>query len=467
MLLMLNDMPVMHIDIDKGDYEVFEPDKLPYQLSGRFRDMPVITGENPKYEATQYAIALAHNNEKVTDWLASRVLPLTRKNAKKIYQLFGYEQLQDSYSKARIAITCRAASLQDNYWIKLENDPISWDGVNLRHCSLNEVVAQVSLHGSSLTLNGAGGEIKTPELNGQGAYAKAWIREKDGLYLHKVSADDNDIESHLEVCVSNILDKCNVAHVRYMDGENNGKYTCKCRCMTTDQISILPGMDLISWANVTGQNPDTIIMKTDADSIYKMWIVDYLISNRDRHGQNWGYLYEAGSMEILGCHPLFDHNNAFDPDLMVNKDAEYLFNKNITMKQAAEIAMAHTDFHFTDTITKDDFMTVDQYNSFMDRADELKIEIDRDNIEDHIVNKAKELCHVKAPEISFRNTSIEEQLASVGLTAANALSEYIAQNPEHKHAIINAVLTEKPELYRELDTVRHHSEQTISFSELV
>lgn len=39
----------------------------------------------------------------------------------------------------------------------------------------------------------------------------------------------------------------------------------------------------------------------------EMWIVDFLISNRDRHGQNWGFYYDTETMEILGCRPLFDH----------------------------------------------------------------------------------------------------------------------------------------------------------------
>ena len=111
MYLMLKNQPVMQLDIDEGIYELIEADRLPYQLYGRFRDVPEITGENPKYEARQFAIALAKNNEQLISWLASRVLPLTRKNAKKIYQLFGYEQLQDDPSKARIAVTCRAVSL--------------------------------------------------------------------------------------------------------------------------------------------------------------------------------------------------------------------------------------------------------------------------------------------------------------------------------------------------------------------
>ena len=371
MYLMCKDTPVIKINTNEGEYEILTPELIPYQLRGKFREMP---SELPKtkYELNQYLIAGQKNYEAIISYAASRVLPLTRENAKKIYQLFGYEQLQDEYSKAKIAFLCKSVSLQDNYWFKTQNEDIKWEDVNLRTNHLSEIVAQVALHGTSLSLTG---DVCTPELNGQGAYAKAWKREHGDLWLHKTGAGQTDTESKIEVMTSKLLDKCNVNHIRYFDGLSNNRYTCKCKCMTTDNTSMLPGMDLIAYCNVNGINPDSEIMRIDSDSIYKMWIVDYLISNRDRHGMNWGYFYDANTMEIKGCHPLYDHNNAFDESLMQNPDNDYLFDRRMTMRQAAHKAMQKTDFHFTDTINRDDFMTDAQYHSFMERANELNIPI--------------------------------------------------------------------------------------------
>ena len=460
MLLMNKDVPVMQIDVNEGIYESFRPELLPFQLRNRFRDMPAITGEDPKREAAQYARALLVNGQQFTDWLASRVLPLTRKNAKKIYQLFGYEQLQDAPSKARIATICRAVSLQDDFWIKLEDDKATWDDVNLRKAHLSEIVAQVSLHGSSLTLDGKGDEIKTPELNGQGAYAKAWIREPDGLYLHKRGGNEDNIESHIEVCVSNILDKCNVEHVRYLDGMSNGRYTCKCRCMTTESLSMLPGMDFIGYMNVLGANANGELFKVDRESIYKMFIVDYLVSNRDRHGMNWGMFYDSNNMKVIGCHPLYDHNNAFDEELMQDKDAEYLFDKNMTMKGAAITAMKHVDFHFTDSITKEDFMNVDQYNSFKDRAEDLGIEIDKGNDLDRLLSTLEEACRnymaIKEAQVALPE-SLDDQIHSIKeqSKARNGAFETIRklyeEHPSHRKQMTARVMNVVPEIYPTLE----------------
>lgn len=369
--LMCKDIPVLYFDVDNGIYEFHNENLLPYQLKGRLHIIPEITDGLSRHDITQLAILMNKNTNAIEHYFAQRVLPLTRENAKKLYSLFGFEQLQDDHSKAYIALSCRSVSLQDNYWVRSDTGNEKWKDVNIRINSLNEVVTQVALYGKSLTLRG--GDLHTPELNGQGLYAKAWKYNQDGLCLYKLGADKRDIESRIEVMVSKLLDKTNVQHVQYAGEIKDGRYACYCRCMTTEDKSILPAIDYYSYCTANNINYDESIMKIDEDSIYKMWIVDYLISNRDRHGMNWGFFYDSNTMQILGCHPLFDHNNAFDEELMKDKDAPYLFNQKMTMREAAQFAIKHTDFRFTDNIVKSDFMTTEQYESFMSRTEDLSL----------------------------------------------------------------------------------------------
>ena len=373
--LMMKNKLVMEINLDEAMYNVVDENLLPFTMQEKIPRIPDFSEVHSKYDDTQRQIAIRKNYNALLSFLSSRVLPITRENAKKVYSLFGFEQLQDDLSKARIAIVCRALSLQDNYWMKISTDSAKWEDVCLRNVSLSEAVAQVSLHGSSLTLTNKKEEaLRTPELTGQGAYAKAWVREPDGLYLYKKGANGN-AEARIEVMVSNLLDNCNVNHLKYEAGESNGEYVCKCKCMTDDTISILPGMDFDTWCNVRGVDSRVEALKIDPEAIYKMWIVDYLISNRDRHGLNWGFFYNCDTHEILGCHPLYDHNNSFDIPLMQNKDAEYLYDNTMTMKQAAMKAMENVDFHFYREFTREDFITERQYLSFMDRANDLGIKV--------------------------------------------------------------------------------------------
>lgn len=104
-----------------------------------------------------------------------------------------------------------------------------------------------------------------------------------------------------------------------------------------------------------------------------MCVADYLISNSDRHSRNWGFLYDTATTQILGLHPLFDHNNAFDTALINDPDAAYIVMSNVTMRQAARHAVQKINVRYNRPFKREDFMTQRQYDSFMNRLKELNI----------------------------------------------------------------------------------------------
>ncbi len=69
--------------------------------------------------------------------------------------------------------------------------------------------------------------------------------------------------------------------------KNEDQYVCMCPCMTTEREAVLTGMEFVSYCNVNDIDADARMMEIDGESIYKMWIVDFLISNRDRQYQSF------------------------------------------------------------------------------------------------------------------------------------------------------------------------------------
>jgi hypothetical protein len=150
-------------------------------------------------------------------------------------------------------------------------------------------------------------------------------------------------------------------------------FVSECPAMSDDSLSIVAGDDFIGYCNRQDKDVEKEIIKLDADSYYKMLIVDYLIANRDRHSQNWGFYYDSATTELKGMHPLFDHNNSFDTQCMQDESYPSHFGDK-TLKENAMFAIKHCDFHFTGDITKDLFVTERQYDCFMHRAEQLGIE---------------------------------------------------------------------------------------------
>ena len=416
-MLMCGNTEVLEFNFSTGIYRVKCERLLPFSLKGKI--VTTVRPTTPDMKLfDKYNSDIRANYNALVNWLASRTLLLSRYNAKKIYNAIGFHQEDTPENKARISITCRSVSILDNYWLRLEGDDSTWQSINVRHNSLNETVAQVALHGSSISIQGS---LTTPELTTDGVYPKAWRRYPDGsLWLHKAD-QTTEGKSMIEVMCSNLLDKMNVQHCHYEIGIDGGKQVCKCKALTDDKHSIVPALNYLRYCKANNIDFIKSIMAIDRDAIYKMCIVDYLIANNDRHSRNWGFLYKPNTMELIGCHPLFDHNNSFDPKWLTNRDAEYRFNGR-SMRETAKSAIEEVDFHFTSDIVRDDFLIDEQYEEFMWRANDLGIKV-KHTYDDEILsllNKYNIPLHIKEvkgllPKVDLSYSELEEILKNIYL----------------------------------------------------
>ncbi len=364
MLLMLKDLIVLEISMERKACIVYQEDLLPFALKGRVYSIDMNNCES-KEDYASFMTAFMDIYSAVIYFISTRVLPLSRANADKIYNLLTSNRIQTPENKARISMMCHSVSLSDNYWVKYHNDSVTWSSICIRHNSLNDIFTMVALRGSSLSLEG---NLCTPEVSTEGAYAKGWKREGSSLWLYK----KGEKKAKIEVIVSNLLDHTNVSHVHYEDAEDDGEYCCKCPCMTTDQLSIIDADTIQCYKERQGINFFDYVTENFADDLYKMWIVDYLIANYDRHYHNWGFIYDADTTEILGLHPLFDHNGAFDKGTLKRPDVLYRGNENMTMREAALYAWKRTSFTYKRDFNRDDFLEEEHYEEFMRRLNELE-----------------------------------------------------------------------------------------------
>lgn len=355
MYLMLNDTAVMRFDFEKNIYEVLNAQLLPFRLREAVCTMP----ERTFASLDSYLKASEKNREILRYFFAHRVLTLSRRNAKKIYDALREEQDQTDINRSNIALKYHAASILDNYWTKEEAETVQFQDISIRENPLNEVLTIAALQGASVSLEGS---VCSPEIATDGTAAKGWKRENDRLWLYKKGG-----RQKMEVIVSNLLDNMNIRHVPYEDASDAGSYCAKCPCMSDAGQNVVPAVDVLAYCARTRRK------LPDDEGYYKMWIADYLISNSDRHGRNWGYYFDAVTGRLLGTHPLFDHDHAFDESVMENPNIPYRAAYQYTMKQAAHIARKKVDIYYKRDFEREDFQTDRQYDSFMERVRELDI----------------------------------------------------------------------------------------------
>ncbi len=375
--LKLEDINVLKFDFSKNYYEIFYPELLPFTLRDRLKDTRDVSDVNVWFD----------NKELMASFFTNRSISVRRENAKYIMNQLGIKQGNDFESRFKAMVECKALSAADSYWIT-ENEKDKWNEVNLFSSPLNESLQQIGLFGSSIKIKG---KIQTPELTGQGAYAKAWYCENGKLHLYKANSSGGN-ECEREVLASNILDCFNVPHVKYELTQKEGLTVCKCENMNLKNTSLVDSVEADIWANRNGLNLTDLAKKIDSELFYKTIVVDYLISNSDRHGGNWGFYMNNQNGKLIAMHPLFDHNNAFDKNFMQSEDGgicQLLPGKS--QKEAALYAIKRCDFRCIKSVEKSMFFDELMYESFMSRAVELGLyQKQKISFRDKIFSRKKE-----------------------------------------------------------------------------
>ena len=109
--LMLEDNPVIDFDFDEMITHIWNKDLLPFSLRGCIK-------EPDKENLKEYYKTSSFNISMIREYASSRVLSLSRDNAKQIYTTFGLSQDNSIENRVSICLKCKGVSVNDSYWFK-------------------------------------------------------------------------------------------------------------------------------------------------------------------------------------------------------------------------------------------------------------------------------------------------------------------------------------------------------------
>ncbi len=305
-------------------------------------------------------------------WCASRILTLDRKYAKEILNNIGAIQAYTDIERAAIAISYRALSLMDVYWVRAKGDTKTFEEIRLYNHSLSRAFVDVSLRGKNLTAANAelitsqdeAGDVGTP-----GVAPKAWIRENGEFYLLK-DGDQRDVSA--ELLASKIVGCFDVEHVSYSETCFSDVRVSKCRIITSEQISIVSSEFIEIYCMNNDKDKMEFILKKDAYSYYMMNIIDYLIGNTDRHWGNWGFSVDNATNKIIKIHPLMDFNKAFLSYETVDGALCQTTETQMSQRQAAIEAVQKVGLNQISEIDRSWFDDAAKADMFFERLNILK-----------------------------------------------------------------------------------------------
>jgi hypothetical protein len=300
--LMHKGIRVLYFDLDDYVIQVIDNSRLPFAIRNGF-----------KQDGTQGGTI--RDFELFKSYLSSRMLSLSRDNAKMIYATFGISQRNSIDDRVDICLRCHGVSIQDSYWLAFEVGE-KWEDYNIRTNSLHDIV-DIALYGTYPTV---AVKPSSPELTTHGLFRKAWVGECDGLYLLKSDKTDNYINTSMEVLASKVLECFNVDFVKYegfyQEKGDKPVYVSKCKNFVTEEYDFVEACDLMEYCRRMMLSYEPTVMMYDKN-FANMIILDYILMNTDRHTQNYGFLMNAQG-EIVRMAPLFDFNYALVSDYLGN-----------------------------------------------------------------------------------------------------------------------------------------------------
>ena len=350
--IMHKDRKVARLD-ETGHTKIFYPSFMPYNL---------YLEENDDIDT------LVNNITNFYYWCATRVLTLDRKYAKEILNSIGMQQAVTDRDRAKIALTCRCASLTDVFWVKEKKEQVSFDEINLYDNHLEHTFLDIALKGRQYTVQN---RYLARDLSTSGCFPKAWQRAKENFQLLK---DGKPEIVERELLASRICRCFDVSQVLYEEGYFDNEKVTVSDNMTSKEYSIASMEALEIYLRNHDKDIKTYILKLDAHNYYMMNIIDYLVGNTDRHWGNWGVLVDNRNNKPLCLHKLMDFNQAFLAyDHLEGANCQTVFGEQMTQKEAAVWAVKQIGFRQIQEVKKALFAELPQYyEMFIRRLEMLK-----------------------------------------------------------------------------------------------
>lgn len=249
-------------------------------------------------------------------WWQRRAVPMGQGKIQRILEQLGIATTQE-YLVKNLGL-----SLTDHYWIKPLDMELGWNDINLFTNDFRDPVGDMQFGIEAVQELPA--NAFSPSSSVQGELIKKWLIADGKRCLVKGNHGGNSQESLNEV-VATLLHKKQIKqpYVTYntMRLGDHQQIFCVCESFTSDAIELLPAIDIVESRK-----------KDNAMSMYEHFIAvciahgleeakvrsfleyqiltDFILTNTDRHMNNFGVLRDTKTLKFIGMAPIFDSGNS-------------------------------------------------------------------------------------------------------------------------------------------------------------
>lgn len=253
-------------------------------------------------------------------WWLRRAVPISQGNIAALLQQAGIASTQS------LLVRNLGLSLSDHYWIRPKSSDLTWEDVSLFSNSFRDSLLSMQLkHPHSAASAGSQTPAYSPSASLQGDLIKKWLIVDEKRCLLKGNRGANSQQSLNEVLASRLHEKQGFTnYVQYRPVKlagNHDAYGCICEDFASETLEFIPAIDVVDSGK-----------KDNAVSTYEHFIhvcterglseqevrrfleyqilTDFVLTNTDRHLNNFGVLRDSRTLEFVQMAPIFDSGNA-------------------------------------------------------------------------------------------------------------------------------------------------------------
>ncbi|MCR5126857.1 MAG: hypothetical protein K6B69_02015 [Lachnospiraceae bacterium] len=239
------------------------------------------------------------------NWLSGRCAANHNFRVASFYRLFKIDQVDRFIHKTH------AASLNDTFWVKAEDEDIIWPAVSLyRKRRYDPSITRFCMGDNIVWLPGTEPHFDSaPELTTNGSFRRGFIKDGEDIFFYKRNSSTG-LEIYSEVLASEVAQKItSECSVEYSLEKKYRKIHSKCRFFTDEKTGLVPYYCF--WTGRSTDIKDALEFFSEIGSetsFRKMMVIDSLIFNVDRHLNNFGVLIDNDTLAIKGMAPIYDLN---------------------------------------------------------------------------------------------------------------------------------------------------------------
>lgn len=284
----------------------------------------------------------------IKEWWKNRAIPDSRKGFQQVLDYLGVK------TNLSLMLDSYGLSLTDHYWLKPTGEQHTWEELNFYDHAFSEDLGNLLTGLGRLDIDGMVSKV-SPSVSVNGEMQKQWVIRGQKRYLRKVSKEYYGQQAVNELIAARLHELSGWKnYVPYtidpivIDGR---EYPCSLSPLfTSADLEFVPAYQLIQNYRIPNDTSgyEAIVSLASRYGMEEQEIrrhleytilTDFLLTNTDRHFNNFGFLYNRAEHRLVSAAPVFDTGNALFFDEEVTPDRKDFLNVTVVSFRKKEVEM--------------------------------------------------------------------------------------------------------------------------------